>query len=190
MAGSTYGAEILTPFYRQSLCSPAPRCVETANLFIQSALVADAAAIEGGAPELDLETVLYDGTMQPSGSRLFKKIGYAPLRSYLDNPNIEDADIARDVLRGYSRDVIKIVESTINAAPSCARDDGGIDQNTLLIFGHAIYLPSAALGIAAICGCDRQGEDIILSTNTNEAEGFLIDVERRKVSLLCRPENQ
>ena len=173
-AGLSYGTE-LRPFYPVALCSPAPRCVETAKIFL------DAAGVAGEPIEFVYNQDLYDGTMQPEGSRLFKKIGYAPLRKYYEDPDKDDRRVAHEVLGSYG-------ESSLNAITEVARDHGvsnhSDDKNTFLFFAHAVYLPAASLCLASASGC--LGEDLCLDTNTKEAEGYLVDLETRKCSLLCR----
>jgi hypothetical protein len=48
-----------------------------------------------------------------------------------------------------------------------------IAGSTLWVVGHAIYLPAAAA--ASVAGCRDQA--VIFSSNTREAEGYLIDLE-------------
>ncbi|KAL7543951.1 hypothetical protein ACHAXR_013364 [Thalassiosira sp. AJA248-18] len=144
-------------------------------------------------PPLRLYSKLYDGTMQPDGSRLFRSIGYAPLRSYLENPNVGDAESARCVLGEYARTSLDIIW---DVAANHHHEDNFISKanKTLLFFAHAIYLPSAALGFAAAIGCGNRstekGEtvDLILDTNTEEAEGYCVHIDTQSVSLLHRPE--
>ena len=174
-AGLSYGVD-LQPFHPVALCSPAPRCVETAKIFLDAA----------GFAEKQIEFVynqdLYDGTMQPEGSRLFKKIGYAPLRNYYEDPDEDDRRVAHEVLGSYGI-------SSLSAIKEVAHHDGKVSENsddksTLLFFAHAVYLPAASLCLASASGC--LGEDLCLGTNTNEAEGYLVDLEKRACSLLCR----
>ncbi|KAL7494489.1 hypothetical protein ACHAWT_005380 [Skeletonema menzelii] len=186
-AGASYGID-LYPFCNEALCSSAPRCVETANLFLNSLAetMQQNDEDEYALPKLSLQDNLYDGTMQPEGSRLFKKIGYAPVRSYLENENLDDAEAARIVLGNYARSSLDVMfGATSKERNSTATPDIGIDK-TLLFFAHAIYLPSAALCLAAALDCS-DGIDFILDTNTNEAEGYCIDIDKENVSLLCRP---
>lgn len=187
-AGASYGID-LYPFCDEALCSSAPRCVETANLFLKSlaeSMQQEDNQGEYAMPKLSLQDNLYDGTMQPEGSRLFAKIGYAPVRSYLENDNLDDAEAARIVLGNYARSSLDTMisaatkERSYNATPD-------LDvERTLLFFAHAVYLPSAALCLAAALDCN-DGMDLILDTNTKEAEGYCIDVDKENVSLLCRP---
>ena len=58
---------------------------------------------------------------------------------------------------------------------------------TLWMVGHAIYLPAAALGVAAILDCAEAGMETILSSNTKEAEGYLIDLQKSEALYLSRP---
>lgn len=174
VAGLSYGVE-LQPFYPFALCSPAPRCVETAKIFL------DAAGVSEEQIEFVCNHNLYDGTMQPEGSRLFKKIGYAPLRNYYEDPDEDDRRVAHEVLGSYG-------ESSLNAIKEVAHDNemskNSDDKSTLLFFAHAVYLPAASLCLASASGC--MGEDLCLETNTKEVEGYLVDLEKRKCSLLCR----
>jgi hypothetical protein len=56
--------------------------------------------------------------------------------------------------------------------------------------GHAIYLPAAALAVASLADCDKDAIEILLSTSTQEAEGYLIDLETSKIQYLARPTTQ
>ncbi len=188
-AGASYGID-LYPFCDEALCSSAPRCVETANLFLESMAETMQQDNHGeyAMPKLSLQDNLYDGTMQPEGSRLFAKIGYAPVRSYLDSENLDDVEAARSVLGIYARSSLDTMfsaatkERNHNETP----DVDVVRTRTLLFFAHAVYLPSAALCLAAALDCN-DGMDLILDTNTKEAEGYCIDVDKENVSLLCRP---
>lgn len=188
-AGASYGID-LYPFCDEALCSSAPRCIETATLFLKSLEETMQQDNHGeyAMPKLSLQDDLYDGTMQPEGSRLFKKIGYAPVRSYLDNENQDDAEAARIVLGNYARSSL---DTMFNAATKERNHNAtpGVDVcRTLLFFAHAVYLPSAALCLAAALDCNN-GMDLIFDTNTKEAEGYCIDidVDKENVSLLRRP---
>ena len=173
-AGLSYGVD-LQPFHPVALCSPAPRCVETAKIFL------DAVGVDEKQIEFVYNQDLYDGTMQPEGSRLFKKIGYAPLRNYYEDPDEDDRRVAHEVLGSYG-------EASLNAIEEIAYDSGvsnnSDDKSTLLFFAHAVYLPAASLCLASASGC--LGGDLCLDTNTEEAEGYLVDLEKRVCSLLCR----
>lgn len=173
-AGLSYGVD-LHPFYPVALCSPAPRCVETAKIFL------DAAGVAEEQIKFVYNQDLYDGTMQPEGSRLFKKIGYAPLRDFYEDSDEDDRRVAHEVLGSYA-------ESSLNAIKEVAHDSemsiNSDDKSTLLFFAHAVYLPGASLCLASASGC--MGVDLCLDTNTKEAEGYLVDLEKRKCSLLCR----
>lgn len=185
-AGASYGIE-LYPFFNEALCSSAPRCIETANLFLKSLAETIQQDDEGFVmPKLSLQEIMYDGTMQPEGSRLFSDIGYAPIRSYLENEDPKDAAAAKIVLGNYARSSLDIMWATTKESNQNATPDTGINR-TLLFFAHAIYLPSAALCLAAALDCS-DGMDLILDTNTKEAEGYCIDIDKENVSLLCRPE--
>jgi hypothetical protein len=194
IAGASYGTK-LHPFSDEAICSSAPRCVETANIFLESlaeTLVQQqqqqdlSMSEESNIPKLSLQSQLYDGTMQPEGSRLFNEIGYAPIRSYLANKNLDDADAAKVVLGKYASSSLDIMYDLAQEGKKLVipkeRDIG----RTLLFFAHAVYLPSAALSLAAALDC-YDGLDLILDTNTKEAEGYCIDIFNENVSLLCLP---
>lgn len=171
-----------------ALCSSAPRCVETADLFLKSVFetVQQDDSDECIAPQLRLrlQDELYDGTMQPAGSRLFAEIGYAPIRAYLANENLDNAEAAKTVLGSYARSSLGIILRTASIESHVAKANVDIDK-TLLFFAHAVYLPSAALALAAAIGC-HHGMGLMLDTNTKEAEGYCIDIDNKTVSLLCR----
>jgi len=173
-AGTSYGTGI-QPFYTLALCSPAPRCVETAKIFLE------AVGIGEDQIEFMRKEVLYDGTMQPEGSRLFKKIGYAPLRDYYEDPDLDDRMVSHKILGSYGI-------SSLEAIKEVAEDITGQSHSggkTLLFFAHAVYLPAASFCLASAIGCMGEDLDIVLDTNTKEVEGYLVDLEEKKCSLLC-----
>jgi hypothetical protein len=181
-AGLSFGKS-LQPFYPVTLASPAPRTLETAQIFLQAA----------GATECTRLTPvqsLYDGTMQPKGSQLFQKLGYAPLRDYLDSDDATDRQVARKLLGAYAHTAVdaisEAIEPSSSASTGTAATTGSARTNTLCIFGHAIYLPAAALGVASLAAFDKDSIEILLSTSTQEAEGYLIDLETSNVNYLAR----
>ena len=177
-AGLSYGVDI-QPFYPVALCSPAPRCVETAKIFV------DAAGVAERQIEFVCNQDLYDGTIQPQGSRLFQKIGYAPLRDYYEDPDEDDRNVAFDILGSYGTSSLSAMEGVAHEGRRTYDSYGG--RRTLLFFAHAVYLPAASLCLASAAGCMGGDLDIILDTNTKEAEGYLVDLEEQKCSLLSRP---
>ena len=193
-SGSSFGHDLLLPLYRTVIVSPAPRTMETAKLFLEAA---------GIRPDDDVAlkpvAEAYDGTMQPEGSKLFAKIGYAPLAKYVrSNDNDDDRETAQRVLGAYAHSMLGIFYNTVRqdtaseSAPADARvvdiAEPSSSQKTLLFVGHAIYLPAAALGVASLIGCDTAAKEMILTTVTGEAEGYLIQlVDGPTVSYLTRP---
>ncbi len=179
-AGETFG-RTLTPFYPRLLVSPAPRTIDSAQLFIAGSAVKD--NFQFLSP-----SILYDGTMQPEGSVLFRKIGYAPLRDYLNAPDDYDRNVARTCLGAYAHNVVGCMlnllqeDSRQHHQNSLSSSPNG---STLWMVGHAIYLPAAALGVSTLVDC-AEGQDLILSTNTVEAEGYLIDATNKRISYLSR----
>ena len=180
IAGSSFGKE-LKPFYCSILCSPAPRTVETAKIFLDSS---------GETRNLVTPEILYDGTMQPMGSELFKTIGYAPLEDYLNHPDKALRTDARKVLGAYSHAVVSTIFNEVSNKHDIDYHDGASDSSassTLWMVGHAIYLPAVALGVASLLGCNDC--EVILQCNTKEAEGYLIDVHSSSVTYISRPTN-
>mmetsp|Transcript_8274 Transcript_8274/g.13694 ORF Transcript_8274/g.13694 Transcript_8274/m.13694 type:complete len:277 (+) Transcript_8274:95-925(+) len=189
-SGKSFGKQDLLPFYSTVLASPSPRTLDTARLFLEAA---GSGAAENNTKVL-AEPVLYDGTMQPGGSALFKKIGYAALRDYLDNPNNEnDRNLARSLIGGYAHDVIQIMMKVVEeeTAPTSQLLDStttaSSGDTTLLMVGHALYLPAVALGVASLVGCRLEDQDLILNDMTKEAEGYLVDLSSSSASVLSRP---
>jgi broad specificity phosphatase PhoE len=170
-AGASFGSD-LKPFYSSLLVSPAPRTMETARIFLDAA--------DANQTELKPLPVLYNGAMLPKGSLIFRKIGYAPLQDYLLHE--EDAQDAQQVLGEYAHSVVEALMDIVEQEGACEAESGC----TLLVAGHAIYLPAAALGVAGLLGCDDD-LDVILSTNTKEAEGYIIDIDDASVRYLARP---
>lgn len=110
-AGFSFGKS-LQPFYPVTLVSPAPRTMETAQIFLQAAGATESTRL------LPVQS-LYDGTMQPKGSQLFQKLGYAPLRNYLDSDDATDRQVARKLLGVYAHTVVDAITEAIE--PSLSR---------------------------------------------------------------------
>jgi broad specificity phosphatase PhoE len=197
VAGGSYGKEFLLPLNKKVLVSPAPRTVETAELFIEAALEEpDTADKSPLLPQLVHDTALYDNTMQPAGSQLFAKYGYAPLYDYLNAADIDDRQAAQQVLGEYAAAAIDAIQRTVrspNGEDTCVEPSTDNSKTTLLVVAHAIYLPSAALALASLIPKETtktttdQGIETILATNTREAEGYLIDLSTAQVRYLSRP---
>ena len=86
-SGSSFGVHLL-PFYPIALCSPAPHCVSTFNIL---------SSIYHSILALDTTATLYDGTMQPERSYVFKKHGYTSLRTYIEDSDAEDLVVAKKI---------------------------------------------------------------------------------------------
>ncbi|KAL7536792.1 hypothetical protein ACHAWF_005562 [Thalassiosira exigua] len=200
-AGSSYGAGKLHPYYRGgALCSVAPRCKETAKLFFEAS--SEKTKESGGDADAEIPPILlrqeiFDGTKLPEGDRLWDMMSYSPLRRYLENPDEGDAEAARIVYGAYARDGLDLLWDVISDASK--GDASSVEKGrTLLFFSHAVYLCSVGLAFAAAIGCgsgdeegatgDEGGVDLLLDTNTREAEGYCINVESQTVSLLLRPQ--
>ena len=115
-AAKSYGLS-LRPFLPTALSSEAPRAVETAQLFLEDA---------GRDVELVTDRSLYDGTMQPEGSAVFREIGYAPLDFYLKDGR------ANSVLGDYAETAAARVVATLAGFGQCSR------RRTLVVVGHVL----------------------------------------------------
>ena len=145
------------------VCSAARRCAETATIAMMQG-----DAVEGGKAAFEIVKCqhIYDGTMQPGGSAVFQRIGYAPLRAYR-----EDSAEMRELLDEYARESLAEVEAVAaRAPPSDVR-------RTLCVFGHAVYLPSIALALAQQRGLGADSLDRVLDCNTAEASGYLVTAD-------------
>ncbi len=167
-AGQSFGKE-LEPYHPFLLVSPAPRTMETARLFCPAASL------------LPIQS-LYDGTMQPGGSDIFRKIGYAPIWDYLENENQQERELMHQLLGAYARE-------TTTAIVNHLKETKASEDCTLWIVGHAIYLPSAVVGLAEAAGMASDSFEVAISTSTLEAEGYLVDFDTQSVRYLQRPSN-
>lgn len=169
-AGQQFANE-LKPLFSPVLVSSAPRVVETVQLFLEGSDLKESV-------DMKMVDALYDGSIQPKGSALFAKIGYAPLRDYLETEDESDREDARSVLGAYAHAAVDaIMEAASSASPTP-------EASTLCLAAHAVYLPAAVLGVSSLIGCEDT--DVILSTNTLEAEGYLIDIPTSSVKYLAR----
>jgi broad specificity phosphatase PhoE len=173
-AGRIFGRD-LKPFFSPLLVSSASRAVETAQLFLKSSDDDDKA-------DLRIVEELYDGSIQPKGSALFRKMGYAPLRDYLESENETDREDARSVLGEYAHTAVDAIMDT------AASSEPSKSPSTLCFVAHAVYLPASALGVATLVGC--KDIDIAFSANTREAEGYLIDIPSSTVLYLSRGDKE
>ena len=183
-AGASFGRSLLLPLHPTVLVSPAPRTMETAELFLEAAGLCATDGIT-----LKPMASLYDGTMQPEGSLLFRKIGYAPLRDYVDATNVADRAVARRVLGEYTTTAANEIYQHLQGqalTPPPATAARPATPSTLLFVGHAIYLPAATLGVAVLCECPPQYQDLLLATNTLEAQGYVVHTDQPLVQLLTR----
>jgi broad specificity phosphatase PhoE len=174
-AGRSFGKR-LKPFFPLVLVSSSPRTVSTAQNFLEAADAVNSATIRK-------EAILYDGTMQPGGSALFRRIGYTALRDYINSNNEEDRALSRRLVGGYAHNVMQtmmtVVQETQPPHPA--------GQSTMLIVGHALYLPAVVLGVASMAGCSQKDQDLILDDKVQEAQGYLVDIVTPSVSILERP---
>lgn len=177
-AGDSFGKES-KPFFPSVLVSPSPRTTETAEIFLKASDASSSCVVEPVQS-------LYDGTMHPKGSQIFQQIGYAPLTDYVDSSDSEDREMARSLFGLYATTVIDVMKNSLIDSSK----DGSGDNLTLWMVGHAIYLPAAALGVASLVDCSDRGLETIMSSNTKEAEGYLIDIANSEAVYLSRPSQQ
>jgi len=192
-AGTTFARD-LQPYFTKMYVSPSPRTIETAQIVLDHI-----PPPPPPSPKMEMDTSLYelyDMSAQPGSGRLFEKHGYAPLKEYLnDTTNEQDCTDARVGFGMYSHSCINalmnaLAATTPPAPPTTTTDgtgNGSGGGTTLWVVGHAMYTPSIVLGLATILDFDDTSKDLILSTNTKEAEGYLLDIANKEVSLLQRP---
>ena len=101
---------------------------------------------------------------------------------YVNSNDLEDRDLSRHLLGQYADTVIQVMASTLEASSAA-----NTDMTTFWFVGHAIYLPAAVLGVSSLVNCKESGIEIILSSNTKEAEGYLIDLQNSEATYLARP---
>jgi len=154
----------LTPIAPLVACSKASRCVDTATIALGGG---DRVVGGKGAFRIEVCDSIYDGSMQPgsSASEAFQSLGYAPLRAY------HQLDDVRAQLEEYAATCMGEVAAV---AEKCAEKLEEGDSQTLLVCGHAVYLPSMALHLAQERGLPQKALDSILDYNTEEASGFLV----------------
>lgn len=149
----------LQPLFATALVSPAPRTMETAQLVLQNYSTVTIEPIAS----------LYDGTMQPEGGPLFRALGYAPLDDYVNHADPELRTTARQLLGQYAADSMRAIVNVLSNTESA---DTTARNQTVLLVGHAVYLPAIAWGLAVVSNI---APDAILGTPTAEAEGYLVD---------------
>ena len=146
--------------------------METAELFLEDA---------GRDVELVTDRSLYDGTMQPEGSAVFREIGYAPLDFYLKDGR------ANAVLGEYAENAAARVAATLagggGTLVGSATDAGVVVGHAIDATSHRRPRPSSR---RRRLGCDQKGRSQILGCDTQEAEGYFVEPDGT-VSLLRRP---
>ena len=137
-----------------AVTSAAPRCHETLDEILGEV-----------RPKIS-EEMLYDSMLQPQGSELFEKCGYAPLQTYLDEGGVEFlGDYAR-------RFLVRLDAMTSNGEiPKLAP--------TLLICGHSIYTNAIVWEAAELLDVPS---DLALETYLGETDGFLLT--DKKITML------
>lgn len=112
------------------------------------------------------------------------------MEDYVDSTDAKDRRVSRNLLGLYANAVVDAMINTMQRSSNSSSTDIAEDGSTLWVVGHAIYLPAAALGVAYLVECDEDGIATILSCNTKEAEGYLIDLQQSTASYLSRPSSQ
>ena len=143
-------------------CSSAGRCVETVTLALRAA---------GHAFELVTCPSIYDVIFQPSSTaEVWTRLGYAPLRAY----RAEGAAIC-DRFDEYAR----VCLAEIDGVAAKVVANGA--RRTLVVCGHAVYLPSLALALATRRNLPQASLDAILDCNTPEAGGYLVTADAARL---------
>ena len=120
-SAAAFKSTLLEPIYSTIMCSPSPRTIETAKIFLQDTDTAEGGVGKNESSLNDQFTYtyystdgLYDATMQPSGNDLFQKHGYNPLRAYLEDDNENDRHEAMRVLGGYAQIFLDAMDGAID----------------------------------------------------------------------------
>ena len=143
-------------------CSSAGRCVETVTLALRAA---------GHAFELVTCPSIYDVIFQPSSTaEVWTRLGYAPLRAY----RAEGAAVC-DRFDEYAR----VCLAEIDGVAAKVVANGA--RRTLVVCGHAVYLPSLALALATQRNLPQASLDAILDCNTPEAGGYLVTADAARL---------
>ncbi|KAJ1444739.1 hypothetical protein M885DRAFT_626841 [Pelagophyceae sp. CCMP2097] len=166
-AAAKFG-DSLRPFHDFAIVSPAPRAIETAELFL-------ADAVPGHAIEVERVKLVYDGCFTDAGKAAFDRLGHAPLIDYLTE---ETLDGGKRHLVEYAEDVATCVVQFLEGADRAPAHD-----RTLLIVAHAAYLPALAILIAEALDAKLEDLPTILDCNTEEAEGYLVSHDGTLVRL-------
>lgn len=88
------------------------------------------------------------------------------------------------LLGTYARETTAAI---VDHLQECIPAEQGVDDRTLWIVGHAIYLPSAVLGLAHAAGFQPDLIEVTLSTSTKEAEAYVVDFNNQSIQYMERP---
>eukprot|EP01080_Neovahlkampfia_damariscottae_P006429 gene6429-10437_t len=146
----------LLPLSNICIVSPAKRCYETKELFLQS--------IEKNCDFKTIEGKFlypYHKNHQKS-EELFSKLKYDTLNNYLKHENsIEFLQFGENALN----EILKILSTE---KPT---------EGTILIFSHAVYSNAIALKLSEILQIDSSSQ-MIKNVNLGEVEGFLLESDK------------
>ena len=165
------------------ITSPAGRCVDTARRVLAPKLQwwerddrgepKSAGGGGGGAPTAGARLVacaeLYDDTLQPGNERLFARLGYAPLRAYLDEPGGREL-----LLDAYAPAALRRIEALADAHAPADGAQLAERGRVLVVCGHAVYTNAIALALARALAHAEAACDVPLDTNLQEVDGFLV----------------
>ena len=163
-ASASYIKEMAVPIAAVAFSSPASRCIDTLGRVLAS------------HPRVAIEPIqeIYSGAIQPEGSALFARVGYAPLASYhAEQEATEYLDqYAATVLRAVARCVSD--NPLLQAAGRSYTHSKDRERATLCIAGHAVYNSAVALQLAVLRGHSAADLDAIRHYNVQEACGFWV----------------
>ena len=161
-AATTYMTSFPAPLAPFALTSPAQRCMETATLALRTSVP---------TPELIEVPTLYDGMLQPGAADAFNHLGYASLQTYL-----AESEECRTMLTTHGEQVMSAINAVVavRTALSNGAEAASDQRQTLCVFGHAVYLSSAALRLATLRQQPNEGTALIMQTAMNEASGVWV----------------
>uniref|UniRef100_A0A7S3NN62 Uncharacterized protein n=1 Tax=Aureoumbra lagunensis TaxID=44058 RepID=A0A7S3NN62_9STRA len=168
-AGESFG-RALQPFCNVVMSSPAPRCLDTIDHFFKGV------SQEVRSMRIVTDPTLYDGTIQPGASEVFKRLGYQSLSTYLKDGG------ATSALEKYADDVVDQLINLLESSDNENKEDGQKIQplkdkdqyQTLLFCGHAVYLPAAGRLCAQLLGAPKHALRILTDSNMRPCEAFLL----------------
>jgi broad specificity phosphatase PhoE len=203
LAGQSFGIHVLPPYFPEALVSPAYRGLQTAEIFLAKAGVAEnlfSVTQEPGKVMIKTTEDLYERMiinlgydtdmidLIPEGHEEFERLGDRPLIEYLvPQFKKQKMNIIRKVLGEYGYHTLERINHLCCLDTSQNWGSGGVNKGTLLVISHKVYLQAAALALASYTGCPEDTKEFILNARVRPADCILIDIEKHTAELLERP---